>query len=91
VGRGLQNILYILYHLQNKNKLYTMLVSDSKKQQVIWFINDIEDKFKHSKSYFKELTALKKKYIFMLIGENEYKKDLEYLRAIKEIVKIYNL
>jgi hypothetical protein len=68
-----------------------MKISNSQKQQVIFYINDIEDKFKHSKNYFKELVDLKNKYIFMEINESEFYKDIEYLKNIKGIIVMWNL
>lgn len=68
-----------------------MKITNSHKQQIIFYINEIEDKFKYSKNYFKELIDLKNKYIFMEINETEFYKDIEYLRNIKHIIVMWNL
>lgn len=68
-----------------------MKISNSQKQQVIFYINEIEGKFKFSKNYFKELKDLKNKYIFMEINESEFIKDIQYLKMIKDIIWFWEL
>lgn len=67
------------------------MVSNSQKQQVIFYINEIEDKFKLSKNYFKELKSIKDKYIFMEINDSDFKKDIEYLKKVKDIIWFWDL
>lgn len=66
-------------------------VTDEQKLKVIHFINEIENSFKHSKNYFKDIVALKKKYIYMAIGPNEYNRDVEYLKELKSIIDKWKL
>ena len=68
-----------------------MKISNSQKQQVVFYINEIEGKFKFSKNYFKELKDLKNKYIFMEINESEFIKDIQYLKMIKDIIWFWEL
>lgn len=67
------------------------MVSNSQKKQVIFYINEIEDKFKLSKNYFKELKSIKDKYIFMEVNDIDFKKDIEYLKKVKDIIWFWDL
>lgn len=67
------------------------MINNTQKQKVIFYINEIEDKFKFSKTYFKELKSLKDKYIFTEINYSEFKKDVEYLKKIRDIIWFWDL
>jgi len=67
------------------------MISNTQKQQVIFYINEIEDKFKFSKTYFKELKSLKDKYIFTEVNDSEFEKDVEYLKKIRDIIWFWDL
>jgi hypothetical protein len=67
------------------------MISNTQKQQVIFYINEIEDKFKFSKTYFKELKSLKDKYIFTEVNDSEFEKDVEYLKKIRDIIWFWYL
>ena len=67
------------------------MINNTQKQQVIFYINEIEDKFKFSKNYFKELKSLKDKYIFMEVNDSEYYDDLQYLKKVRDIIWFWEL
>jgi hypothetical protein len=67
------------------------MISNSQKQQVIFYINEIEDKFKFSKNYFKELTQIRNRYIFMEVSNDDFNKDVEFLKRLKDIIWFWNL
>ena len=67
------------------------MINNTQKQQVIFYINEIEDKFKFSKNYFKELNEIKNRYIFMGVNKSDFIKDVEYLKKLKDVIWFWNL
>lgn len=67
------------------------MINNTQKQQVIFYINEIEDKFKFSKNYFKELNEIKNRYIFMEVNNSDFIKDVEYLKKLKDVIWFWNL
>jgi len=67
------------------------MISNTQKQQVIFYINEIEDKFKFSKNYFKELNEIKNRYIFMEVNDSDFVRDIEYLKKVKDIIWFWDL
>ena len=61
-------------------------VEDKTKIKVISFINYIEDKVAKRSQFFRELKSMKARYIYKDICIDELKKDITYLKNLKEIV-----
>lgn len=62
-----------------------MRTDDKTKMKVIIFIDKIEPKLENT-LYHKELIALRKKYIYKDICNEELKRDVVYLKNIKKIL-----
>ena len=60
-------------------------MEDSKKIKVIWWINKWSPVIKGSQ-YHRELLQMKKRYIYKDISRDEWKKDITYLKNIKDFV-----
>lgn len=58
--------------------------NDGQKLQVINFIDKFEPNFKNT-TYHRDLKMMRLKYIFKDISQLELKKDVNYLRSIKQI------
>ena len=62
-------------------------VQDDKKNQLVNFIDIVSAKFPNKCLFTIELNRMKKRYIFKDICVDEYKKDVEYLKNVKEILQ----
>jgi hypothetical protein len=62
-------------------------VKDEKKNQLVNFIDIVAAKFPEKCLFTIELNRMKKRYIFKDIAVDEYKKDVQYLKNVKEILQ----
>jgi len=62
-------------------------VQDEKKNQLVSFIDIVAAKFPEKCLFTIELNRMKKRYIFKDICVEEYKKDVEYLKNVKQILQ----
>lgn len=63
-----------------------MKVDEKNKIKVIHFCNDISRKVVGT-IYSREVRAMKNRYIFKDICLDEFKKDVDYLKNLKRIIK----
>jgi len=62
------------------------IVSSEKKVQLIGFIDFYSSRFVNKSLIVKELNQMRNKYIYKDICLEEFKKDKEYLKNVKELL-----
>jgi hypothetical protein len=62
------------------------IVPSEKKIQLIGFIDFYSSRFVKKSLFTKELNQMRNKYIYKDISLDEFKKDKEYLKNVKELL-----
>jgi hypothetical protein len=64
------------------------IVKDDVKTEVVSFINYMQDKVAKRSLSFRELKSMKARYIYKDICSSELKKDIMYLKQLKDLINV---